>query len=81
VNTEGCADSRDTSIEEGQAKARGDRLSRRTYLGVGSASLATAALGAMHLNAQSRSNIQRGGSCAGPASLNQADALAMPFQL
>jgi hypothetical protein len=58
VDTEGFADSRDASTEEEQTKVRGDGLSRKTFLGIRSASLATAALGAMHLNAQSRSNIQ-----------------------
>jgi hypothetical protein len=36
-----------------------EELSRRTFLGVGSASLATAALASLALNAQERSNIEK----------------------
>ena len=43
-----------------EAKPSPDGLSRRTFLGVTSATLATSAFTAINLNAQSRANIQKG---------------------
>jgi oxalate decarboxylase len=48
------------SSREQESKPGAEGLSRRNFLGVGSAGLATAALGALAVNAQERANIEKG---------------------
>src|SRR6266481_5364207 len=50
----------DRTSEQQESKSGMEGLSRRTFLGAGSASLASAALASLVLNAQERTDIEKG---------------------